>query len=271
MIDVGDRVRLRPRRSGDAMDLFLDGKVATVEAIEQDYDDQIHVAVVIDDDPGRDLGFARQPGHRFFFVPEEIELVEKGHAESSADAKLPSILVAGIGNIFFGDDAFGVEVVQRIDHRRLPARVKIVDFGIRGFDLANALCDGYDIAILVDGLPRGAAPGTLHVIEADVNGDEELAREPDGGPHGLDPLNMIRLARVMGTPPKRILIVGCDPESLGGDEGAMGLTEPVAAAVAAAVPLIELLVDRLSRGQSAFAEATADKGEGEGDAAVIER
>ncbi len=266
MIDVGDRVRLRPRRSGDAMDLFLDGKVATVEAIEHDYDDQIHVAVVIDDDPGRDLGFARQPGHRFFFVPEEIELVEK-HAHPStgsgramngdASASPPSILVAGIGNIFFGDDAFGVEVVQRLDRSRLPARVTVVDFGIRGFDLANALCDGYDIAILVDAIPRGAAPGTLHVIEADVNGDEALAREPDGGPHGLDPLNMIRLARVMGTPPTRILIVGCDPESLGGDDGAMGLTAPVAAAVAAAVPLIESLVDRLSRGHDIAGEGRA--------------
>jgi hypothetical protein len=70
---VGDRVRLRPRGSADIMDLVLAGKTATVEAIEQDFDDQIQVAVVVDDDPGRDLGLLRQPGHRFFFRPEEME------------------------------------------------------------------------------------------------------------------------------------------------------------------------------------------------------
>ena len=69
----GDRVRLQPRAGGDIFDVVLQGKSATIEAIEQDYDNRIHVAVVVDEDPGRDLGELRQPGHRFFFAPEELE------------------------------------------------------------------------------------------------------------------------------------------------------------------------------------------------------
>jgi hypothetical protein len=78
-IRPGDRVRLRPRGRADILDLALAGKAATVEAIEQDYDGRAHVAVTVDDDPGKDLGLLRQPGHRFFFSPEEIEpLPEEG-------------------------------------------------------------------------------------------------------------------------------------------------------------------------------------------------
>jgi hypothetical protein len=72
-VKAGDRVRLWPQKSADIMDMALKGKVAVIEAIERDYDDQIHLAVIIEDDPGRDLGMLRQPGHRFFFSPEEIE------------------------------------------------------------------------------------------------------------------------------------------------------------------------------------------------------
>jgi hypothetical protein len=69
----GDRVRLRPQRKADIMDIALAGQVAEIESIERDYEDQIHLAVVLDDDPGRDLGTLRQPGHRFFFGLEEVE------------------------------------------------------------------------------------------------------------------------------------------------------------------------------------------------------
>jgi hypothetical protein len=68
----GDQVRLRPRRNGDILDLALVGKTATIESIEQDYEGKVHFAVVIDDDPGKDFGMLRQPGHRFFFDPEEV-------------------------------------------------------------------------------------------------------------------------------------------------------------------------------------------------------
>jgi hypothetical protein len=72
---AGDRVRLRPRRRADIMDMALDGKAATIEAIEQDYEGRAYFAVIVDDDPGKDLGSLRQPGHRFFFFVEEIEPV----------------------------------------------------------------------------------------------------------------------------------------------------------------------------------------------------
>ena len=72
-VTEGDLVRLRPRRGADILDLALKGKLATVEAIEQDMEGQVHLAVVIEDDPGRDLGILRQPGHRFFFGLEEVE------------------------------------------------------------------------------------------------------------------------------------------------------------------------------------------------------
>jgi hypothetical protein len=74
-VRAGDRVRLRPRQGGDIFDLALAGKIAIIESIEQDYDGKLHLAVVLDDDPGRDLGMLRQPGHRFFFEPQEVEAV----------------------------------------------------------------------------------------------------------------------------------------------------------------------------------------------------
>jgi hypothetical protein len=82
-VRTGDRVRLWPQKNADIMDMALKGKIAIVEAIESDFDDRVHLAVVLEDDPGRDLGMLRQPGHRFFFSPEEVEPLalngETGH------------------------------------------------------------------------------------------------------------------------------------------------------------------------------------------------
>ncbi len=72
-LKTGDRVRLNPRKGGDIFDIALAGQVAIIEAIEQDYENKVHLAVVLEDDPGRDLGMMRQPGHRFFFALEEVE------------------------------------------------------------------------------------------------------------------------------------------------------------------------------------------------------
>lgn len=80
----GDRVRLWPQKTADIMDLALAGKVAVIEAIEQDYDEKVHLAVVLDDDPGREFGEMRQPGHRFFFSPEEVEPITLGGEISGA-------------------------------------------------------------------------------------------------------------------------------------------------------------------------------------------
>jgi hydrogenase maturation protease len=251
-VDVkpGDRVRLHPGKRGDVMDIALAGKTAMIESIEQDYEGKFHVCVVADDDPGRDIGIMRQPGHRFFFDPEEVEPLPVDGAGADAKAQTPSILIAGIGNIFLGDDAFGVEVVQRLASRKFPGRVRAVDFGIRGFDLAYALLDGADVTILIDACPRGGKPGSLYVIEPDLNElDAPGAAQASVDAHSMNPLNVIRMAKSMGGDLKQILLVGCEPVTLGPEEGQMGLSEPVAAVVEEAARLVESLVGKLQNGE----------------------
>jgi hydrogenase maturation protease len=153
------------------------------------------------------------------------------------------ILVAGIGNIFLGDDAFGCEVVRRLVERTWPEGVRVVDFGIRGFDLAYALLDGYDVTIFVDATPRGEQPGTLYTIEPEL---EELNNiEPQAAmveTHGMNPMKVLSMVKSMGGELKRILLVGCEPQTFGPEEGHMGLSEPVAAAVGQAASIVEALV-----------------------------
>jgi hydrogenase maturation protease len=243
---VGSRVKLRPRSGGDIMDIALADKIAMIEAIEQDYEGKYHLCVVLDDDPGRDIGLMRQPGHRFFFTPEEVEPVQPGSDEPVSQIAVPRILIAGIGNIFLGDDAFGVEVAQRLSARELPANVKVTDFGIRGYDLAYALLEGYDTTILVDACPRGEPAGTLYVIEPelhDLGGPEEHQSAVEA--HSMNPLNVLRLAKSMGGPMKRVLLVGCEPDTFGPVEGQMGLSAPIEAVVDEAVKLVESLVAKI--------------------------
>jgi hydrogenase maturation protease len=241
----GERVRLRPRAGGDVFDLALAGKIATIESIEQDYEGQLHVCVVVDEDPGRDIGLMRQPGHRFFFAPTEVEPLTEEEQETPA-VETKQILIAGIGNIFLGDDGFGVEVATRLASRTLPHGVRVTDFGIRGFDLAYALMEGYETTILVDAYPGESRPGTLFVVEPDLQNLDSAGSQPGFvDPHGMNPLNVLRMAVNMGAQLKRILLVGCVPATLGPDEGEMGLSEPIAAAVDEAVQLIDSLVARI--------------------------
>ena len=241
----GERVRLRPHPGGDVFDLALDGKIATVESIEQDYEGQLHVCVVVDEDPGRDIGLMRQPGHRFFFAPTEVEPLAKNEQETPA-VETKRILIAGIGNIFLGDDGFGVEVASILARRTFPQGVRVADFGIRGFDLAYALMEGYETTILVDAYPGEGQPGTLFVVEPDLqNLDSAGARPGFVDPHGMDPLNVLHMAVNMGAQLKRILLVGCVPATLGPEEGKMSLSEPIAAAVDEAVQLVDSLVSRI--------------------------
>jgi hydrogenase maturation protease len=242
-VRTGSRVRLRPRAGGDVLDIALAGQIATVEAIEQDYEGQVQLAVVLDDDPGRDFGFQRQPGHRFFFKPAEVEPLGHETAPGPAMCGVRRILVAGIGNLFLGDDGFGVEVAQRLARRPMPPGVRVADFGIRGFDLACAIVDGAELSILVDACPRGGEPGTVYVIEVDRDAlDSPGAPAPPLEAHGLDPLSVLRLARRMDGSLSTILLVGCEPQSLGGDDGHIGLSEPVEAAVDEAIRVIEQIV-----------------------------
>jgi hydrogenase maturation protease len=244
-IQPGDRVRLNPKAGGDIFDLALRGKIATVESVEQDYEGNAHVCVVVDDDPGRDIGMMRQPGHRFFFSREEIEFVAKG--ENVPVQQTKKILIAGIGNIFLGDDGFGVEVVARLADHAFPSGVKVADFGIRGFDLAYALMEGYETTILVDACPGDGQPGTLFVIEPDTENlnDGQTQQQSSLDAHSMNPVAVLRLAKSMGGDLKRVLVVGCVPATLGPDEGQMGLSEPVTAAVDDAVKLVDSLVTRI--------------------------
>jgi hydrogenase maturation protease len=241
----GSRVRLHPRPGGDVWDVALAGRTAVVDSIECDTDDQVHVTVTVDDDPGRDLGHARRMGHRFFFAPDEVEPLGPD-AEAAATPVRPRVLVAGIGNVFLGDDGFGVALASRLARRELPAGVEVVDYGIRGMDLAYAMGEGYDTVVLLDATPRGGAPGTLYVIEAD------LGAVPEGTPdaHGMDPLAVIALARTLGDQLPRTLVLGCEPDVVmtGEEEDVVyDLSEPVRLALDEAERLaVRVLDDVLS-------------------------
>lgn len=243
-VRVGDRVRLRPRKGGDILDIALAGQAAIIESVEQDYEGKDHVCVVLENDPGRDLGMLRQPGHRFFFDSAEIEPLSPEESPCESKVEQPDILVAGIGNIFLGDDGFGVEVAKQLAACELPARVRVVDFGIRSLDLAYALQDGYETTILVDAYPHGQAPGTVSLVEPD------LSHLDDSGPemvdsHAMNPVSVLRMAKSMNGGLKKVLLVGCEPFTLGGEEGQMGLSESVEAAVGEAVQMIVSLIGRI--------------------------
>ncbi len=155
------------------------------------------------------------------------------------------ILVAGIGNIFRGDDAFGVEVARLLSRRALPDGVKLVDFGIRGIDLTYALLDGYEAAVLIDAAQRGEAPGTVSVIEPAPAADEPAPGDLLLSPHELDPAKVLRLVAALGGKRPRTLLVACEPLTFGGEDGAMGLSPPVAASLNAAADAVEQLIAEL--------------------------
>ena len=153
------------------------------------------------------------------------------------------ILVAGIGNIFLQDDGFGVEVAKRLADSELPEGVKVADFGIRGVHLAYEMLDGgYDTTILIDAAPRGEAPGTVCLIEPDLdNIDAQQSASMDA--HSMDPQVVFATLKSLGGSPRRVLIVGCEPLVI--DDG-IGLSEPVGRAVEEAVRLVHSVVDDLA-------------------------
>ena len=227
------RVRLKPRRGADVFDLALADRVGVVDEIVEAIDGAVKLAVTVEDDPGQDLGEAGQLGHRFFFSVDEVEPLP------------PWLLVAGIGNVFLGDDGFGVAVADRLVRSDVPPGVHIEDYGIRGMDLAYALAD-FEVVVLVDAVPRGEPPGTLYVIEPDV--ESELPAAPDA--HGMDPLQVLGLARALGGELPRVLVVGCEPavRMTGAEEDVVAdLSEPVRAAVDGAVSLVDSLIEDLRR------------------------
>ncbi|HEX4253793.1 MAG TPA: hydrogenase maturation protease [Streptosporangiaceae bacterium] len=153
------------------------------------------------------------------------------------------VLVAGVGNIFLGDDGFGVEVARRLTERPLPDGVQVGDYGTSGMHLAYDLADhGYETTILVDAAPRGETPGTLTVLEVRSEDRADLASA--GGPqlfngHGMQPEVVLGVLDMLGAEPGRILVVACEPASA---EPGMSLSAPVEAAVTEAVALVTRLV-----------------------------
>jgi hydrogenase maturation protease len=157
------------------------------------------------------------------------------------------ILVAGIGNIFFGDDGFGCEVAAELTKRSWPDGVQIVDFGISAYDLAYAIMDDYDATVLIDSAPRGEKPGTVYLLELDPDkvdaGSDEIADA-----HALTPVRVLQLVRALGGRAKNLYLVGCEPARLDG-EGEIGLSDDVRAAVPIAVKMIKKIIADLASGR----------------------
>jgi hydrogenase maturation protease len=156
----------------------------------------------------------------------------------TARAELPSVLIAGLGNIFLGDDAFGVEVVRRLSAMQVPEQVRLVDVGIRTVHLAYELREtAYDTVILLDAIARGGTPGTLYVLEPEEDDAIERLHTTDG--HAVYAHQVAVLVRQLGGQVGRVRIVGCEPSQLGPDAG---LSPAVASAVDAAVQLVSELI-----------------------------
>jgi hydrogenase maturation protease len=151
------------------------------------------------------------------------------------------VLIAGVGNIFLGDDGFGVEVARRLAAADLPDWAHVVDYGIRGMHLAYDLANGYESAILLDATPRGGEPGTIYVIEPDLTSppaageDAGLAGNPMFNAHGMQPDVVFGMLGMLDAGSRQVLVVGCEPASV--DYG-MGLSQPVADAVDEAVRVV---------------------------------
>ncbi len=244
-VRAGSLVRLAPRQTGsDIFEVALVGRTAIVHEVLEDYEGRIQLAVTVADDPGQDLGALRRPGHRFFFDPDEVEPLDAPIAPDQPPP--PRVLVAGIGNVFLGDDGWGVALAGRLATRALPRGVDVVDFGIRGMDLAYAMQEDYATVVFLDATPRGGPPGTLYVIEPEL---EDIEMTVDA--HGMDPLKVLALARTLGAESlPRVLIVGCEPQTRmsAEDEHIVAeLTEPVCASLEQAVTLVEDLLTDLRR------------------------
>ena len=157
----------------------------------------------------------------------------------------PKVLVAGIGNIFLGDDGFGVEVIGRLAGRPMPAGVKVADFGIRGLHLAYELLDGYDVLVLIDAMPIGDAAGTVALVEAEVpaapvtDPDDPEAVDPALDAHSMSPAVVLASLAKLGGSVDRVLVVACQPATVA---DAMGLSDAVAAAVDPAVDAVVGLI-----------------------------
>ena len=161
------------------------------------------------------------------------------------------ILVAGVGNAWLQDDAFGGEVARRLEREGVPSGVTVMDFGTSGLDLAYEVMRGYDALILIDASRQGEEPGTLFVIEPQR---EEFAPSIEDGemidPHGMDPQTVLRFVNATGGWPGKVVVIGCEPGEV--DDVGLGLTPPVEAAVERALKMVRETIDEL-RTDAAYA------------------
>jgi hydrogenase maturation protease len=184
------------------------------------------------------------------------------------------MLIAGVGNIFLGDDGFGVEVANRLATAGLPDWVRVADYGISGMHLAYDLADGFETTILVDATPRGEDPGTVYVMELDPAASAAPAAPgaPSAAPeqgrgiplldgHGMQPDVVFGMLNLLGAEAGRVLLVGCEPASI--DER-IGLSEPVTAAVDEAVRIVLDLVHAVGAGDAAGSVAEGGRPGSEG-------
>ena len=169
--------------------------------------------------------------------------------------KRKDILVAGVGNIFHGDDAFGVRVARELQERTLPEGVHVLELGIRSYDLAFAILDGYEIVILVDAAARGREPGTLYLIDLrEESPDWTLA---DG--HSMSVTAVLALVRSLGGFGGAIFLVGCEPGTLVSLD--MALSPAVEESVPAAIAMIERLVGDLTCSETLSGISAGDPAE----------
>jgi hydrogenase maturation protease len=172
-------------------------------------------------------------------------------------------LVAGVGNVFLGDDGFGVEVARLLAEKPQRDGVEVADFGIRGVHLVYELLDGCDLFVLIDAAPRGYEPGTITVLEVDPDDAGPGAPVMDG--HGLSPDDLFAMLATMGGRPGRSLLVACEPADV---SAGMGLSEPVRAALPHAVRAVEEILSQIEQKEGVRDGAQADHRGGGSDAGL---
>jgi hydrogenase maturation protease len=154
------------------------------------------------------------------------------------------ILVAGVGNAWLQDDAFGGECARRLEARGVPSGVTVMDFGTGGLDLAYEVMRGYDALVLLDASRQGGEPGTLYVIEPQLSDYAGPIEDGDSiNPHGMDPATMLRFVNAIGGFSGKVIVIGCEPGEV--DEVGLGLTPPVEAACERALTLVSETIDEL--------------------------
>lgn len=161
------------------------------------------------------------------------------------NGSMPAVLIAGVGNIFLGDDGFGCEVLRELAQQPRIQDAVAVDFGIRGIDLAYALLEPYEAVIIVDAIASGGTPGSLYVLQP-VTPKGRMEDKTSFDAHSMEPLHLLALARSLGEIRAEIYIVGCEPLDLGDPyEGRMGLSDVVKASVPEAVRAVNEFADRI--------------------------